>query len=250
MEKYAIPNKLPSKQVAILAHRRKRINQDKARITQKHTGGLKKFKGKGFIKPETLVASYRKAERDDMRIKRTAEVYGLRPKTFVKDESRKLILVFRHRGNRIAAKSVIHILREMRLSKKYHATLMKVTDENLKLLAAVEPYVSWGYPSIQTVRDLVFKYGFTKEKGKKVNISSNLQVEQALGDHNIICMEDLVHELFTVGPHFDEVNNFLTHFVLQAPKTGWEKSKGQHFSKGGESGFRGENINELFASIL
>lgn len=202
------------------------------------------------MKPEAFVATYRKAERDDLRIKRTAEVHGLRPKTFVRDGTKKLILVFRHRGNRIASRSVIHILREMRLSRKYHATLMKVTAENLKLLAAVEPYVSWGYPSIQTLRDLVFKYGFTKEKGRKVNISSNLQIEEALGSHNIICLEDLVHELFTVGAHFDDANNFLTHFALQAPKTGWEKSKGQHFSKGGESGFRGDEINELFASVL
>lgn len=202
------------------------------------------------MKPEAFVATYRKAERDDMRIKRTAEVHGLRPKTFVQDGTKKLILVFRHRGNRIASKSVIHILREMRLSKKYHATLLKVTPENLKLLAAVEPYVSWGYPSIQVLRDLVFKYGFRKDKNKKANISSNVQIEEALGKFNIICMEDLVHELFTVGPNFDVANNFLTHFALQAPKTGWEKSKGQHFSKGGESGFRADAINELFASVL
>lgn len=246
--RYAVPNKLPSKEVAILAHRRKRIVKNQARIAQKRSGRHNK-NFKGFIKPEILVANYRKAERDDLRIKRQIEVHSLRPATFIRDGSKNLILVFRHRGNKIASQSVIKILRDLRLSRKYHAVLLKVTDENIKLLSAVEPYVIWGYPTIQTVRDLVFKYGFTKQNGKKSTISSNKQVEDALGKHNIICLEDLVHEIFTVGKNFDAAMNFLCHFVLQAPKVGWEKSKGQHFSKGGECGFRDNDINDLFKTV-
>jgi hypothetical protein len=41
---------------------------------------------------------------------------------------------------------------------------------------------------------------------------------QALGKHNIICIEDLVHEIFTVGPNFKAVTNFLWPFKLSAPK--------------------------------
>lgn len=196
------------------------------------------------------MAEYRKAERDDLRMRREVEKFGLKPKFFVRDGSKKLLLVFRHRGERIASQNCIKILREFRLSKKYNATLVKATEENFKLLSAVEPYVIWGYPTITTVRDLIFKYGFCKENGKKQTIASNQQVEKALGQHNIICIEDLVHEIFTVGPNFDAANRYLMHFRLQAPKTGWEKSKGQHYAKGGECGFRGEEINELFKSII
>lgn len=232
-----------------MAHRRKRINAHQARLQQKKLGRrVKNFKG--FVKPERLVAEYRKSERDNMRVRREAEKFSLQPKTFMHDGKKLLALVYRHRGERIASQNCIKILRELRLTKKYTAVFVKITDETLKMLAAVEPYVSWGYPSVTTVRDLIFKYGFTKENGKRVNISCNVQVEKALGKNNILCMEDLVHEIFTVGSNFEKANQYLTHFVLQAPKTGWERSKGQHFAKGGECGFRSEAINELFQQVL
>lgn len=43
-------------------------------------------------------------------------------------------------------------------------------------------------------------------------------VLQSLGKHNIICTEDLVHEIFTVGPNFRAATNFLWPFKLSAPK--------------------------------
>lgn len=39
---------------------------------------------------------------------------------------------------------------------------------------------------------------------------------QALGKHNIICIEDLVHEIYTVGPAFKQASNFLWPFKLSA----------------------------------
>jgi large subunit ribosomal protein L7e len=41
---------------------------------------------------------------------------------------------------------------------------------------------------------------------------------QALGKFNIICIEDLVHEIFTVGPNFKAATNFLWPFKLSSPK--------------------------------
>lgn len=43
-------------------------------------------------------------------------------------------------------------------------------------------------------------------------------VQAALGDKGIICVEDLVHEIFTVGPAFKEANNFLWPFKLSSAK--------------------------------
>jgi hypothetical protein len=51
---------------------------------------------------------------------------------------------------------------------------------------------------------------------------------QGLGKHNIICVEDLVHEIMTVGPHFKEANNFLCRAVMPvtARTTSMSSSKG------------------------
>lgn len=34
------------------------------------------------------------------------------------------------------------------------------------------------------------------------------------GKYNIICMEDLIHEIFTVGPNFKYASNFLWPFKV------------------------------------
>lgn len=43
-------------------------------------------------------------------------------------------------------------------------------------------------------------------------------MQGVLGKHGIICIEDLIHELYTVGPHFKEANNFLHPFQLSCAR--------------------------------
>ena len=62
-------------------------------------------------------------------------------------------------------------------------------------------------------------------------------------------MEDLIHEIFTVGKNFKEANNFLWPFKLSAPLGGLEK-KLQNFIEGGQNGKRDEHINALAQRML
>ena len=75
-------------------------------------------------------------------------------------------------------------------------------------------------------------------------MTENKVISEALGEHDILCMEDLIHEIHTVGPHFKEANNFLWPFKLSNPLGGWTK-KGNHFNEGGDAGNREELINKL-----
>lgn len=96
MDKYAVPNKLPAKQVNVLARRKRRLTQKQVALQKKPT--KKKFNVKNeehFKKPEFFIAEYRKAERDDRRITRELMRKGLK-RSFMKDGS--LVLVLRHRG--------------------------------------------------------------------------------------------------------------------------------------------------------
>ena len=54
----------------------------------------------------------------------------------------------------------------------------------------------------------------TQIDGKRTPITSNDLIEQQLGRHGIICVEDLVHEIMTVGPNFRYASNFLWPFKL------------------------------------
>ena len=100
------------------------------------------------------------------------------------------------------------------------------------------------YPNLKTVRELVYKRGYGKLNKQRIAITDNAVVETGLGKEGIVCVEDLVHEIFTVGPKFKEANNFLWTFKLKAPLGGLErKLKGYHDN--GQSGNREDKINAL-----
>jgi large subunit ribosomal protein L7e len=99
------------------------------------------------------------------------------------------------------------------------------------------------------VRELVYKRGYGKLNKQRVAISDNAVIETALGAHGIVCVEDLVHEIVTVGPHFKEANNFLWPFKLSSPVGGLEE-KLTHFIEGGQAGNRESKINTLVQRML
>ena len=69
-------------------------------------------------------------------------------------------------------------------------------------------------------------------------------LEKALGEKGIICIEDLIHEIYTCGPHFTACSNFLWPFKLSAPLGGMTKKR-LHYIEGGEAGNREDKINAL-----
>lgn len=64
------------------------------------------------------------------------------------------------------------------------------------------------------------------------------------GPCGIICVEDLIHEIYTVGRNFKAANNFLWPFKLSSPRGGMNK-KTTHFVEGGDAGNREDQINRL-----
>lgn len=122
---------------------------------------------------------------------------------------------------------------------------VRVTKATSELLKLVEPYVAYGYPSLPTIRKLVYKRGFGKINKQRIALSDNQIIEANLGKYGILSIEDLIHEIYTVGPNFKQVNNFLWPFKLSNPTGGFRTRKFQHFIQGGDFGNREEFINNL-----
>jgi len=124
-------------------------------------------------------------------------------------------------------------------------------------LRIVEPYVTYGYPSLKSVKELIYKRGYGKVNKQRIPISDNSVIESVLGKDvdgaptpdSILCTEDLIHEIFTCGPRFKEAANFLWPFKLSSPLGGY-KRKLDHFIEGGDAGFRGEEINAFIQKVL
>lgn len=155
---------------------------------------------------------FRKAERDSKRMKRAL----VNPRFFqnVSADDPKILVVMRHRAHRVANKECAQILNSLGLGNLLNAVLLKNSPESLALLKIVDPYVCYGYPSIQTVRELIFKHGFLRIDGKKTAINSNKLIEEHLGDQGCICIEDVVHDLFTVSDNFKNIRKFLLPFKV------------------------------------
>ena len=197
-------------------------------------------KQKAFTRAEKYVKEYRAREQTLITARRQAKTAG---HFFVEPEAR-LAVVVRIRGiNQIDPKTK-SILRLFRLRQINNAVFVRLNKATINMLKLVEPYVAYGYPNLKTVRDLVYKRGFAKIRGQRIPISDNALVESKLGSLGVVCIEDIIHEVFTVGRHFKHVNKFLWPFKLSSPKGGFNK-KLLHFCEGGDAGNREELVNQL-----
>ncbi|XP_020978881.1 60S ribosomal protein L7-3-like [Arachis ipaensis] len=82
----------------------------------------------------------------------------------------------------------------------------------------------------------------------KVTLTDNNIIEQELGKYGIVCIEDMVHQIYNVGPHFKEVIRLMWPFELNKPVGGLTGSK-TLFKDGGDSGNREDLINELVSKM-
>lgn len=137
------------------------------------------------------------------------------------------------------------VLQLLRLTQINSATFVRVTKATSELLKLAEPYVTYGYPNLSTVRKLLYKRGYGKVNKQRVALSDNAIIEAALGKYGIASIEDLVHEIYTVGPNFKQANNFLWPFKLSNPTGGFRARKFFHFIQGGDTGNREDFINGL-----
>ena len=70
------------------------------------------------------------------------------------------------------------------------------------------------------------------------------------GKHDIVCLEDLVHEIFTPdSDNFRTANDFLHNFKLNAPTNGY-RNRNKHFKDGGDFGCRFDAINPLIKTLI
>merc|ERR1712127_548280 len=96
----------------------------------------------------------------------------------------------------------------------------KVNKATLNMLVKVDPYIMYGYPNLKSVRDLVYKRGYAKINGQRVPITDNSIVEEQLSEKTkgaVICVEDLVNQIYTAGPFFKECTKFLWAFKMNNP---------------------------------
>ncbi|KAG9236616.1 ribosomal protein L30, ferredoxin-like fold domain-containing protein [Amylocarpus encephaloides] len=225
---------------------KKRKSQEKAREeklaeVEKRKKAAKEKRGVIFKRAEKYVKEYRDQEREKIRLQRLAKQEG----SFYIPAEEKLVFVVRIKGiNKIAPKPR-KILQLLRLLQINNGVFIRLTKATLEMLKVVEPWIAYGYPNLKTVRELIYKRGYGKVNKQRIALTDNSIIEENLGKYGIVCMEDLIHEIFTVGPNFKQAANFLWPFKLSNPTGGFRTRKFRHFIEGGDLGNREDKINAL-----
>ncbi|PWY66833.1 60S ribosomal protein L7 [Aspergillus sclerotioniger CBS 115572] len=229
---------------------KKRKSQEQARAVAREEAEKKKAANKEkraviFKRAESYVKEYRDAEREKIRLARVARKEG---NFYVADEP-KLVFVIRIKGINKIPPQPRKILQLLRLLQINNGTFVRLTKATQEMLTIINPYIAYGYPNLKSIRELVYKRGYGKVDKQRVALTDNQIIEEHLGKYGIVCMEDLIHEIYTVGPNFKQANNFLWPFKLSNPTGGFHTRKFKHFIEGGDYGNREENINGLIRQM-
>ncbi|TPX13102.1 uncharacterized protein E0L32_006528 [Thyridium curvatum] len=231
---------------------KKRKSQEKARAERTAEADKKKKASANkekrqviFKRAETYVKEYRDAEREKIRLNRASKQDG----TFFVPAEAKLIFLIRIKGINKMPPKPRKILQLLRLLQINNGVFVKITKATTEMIKVIEPWVAYGYPNLKSVKELIYKRGYGKVNKQRVALTDNSIIEENLGKYGIICMEDLVHEIYTVGPNFKQASNFLWPFKLSNPNGGFHTRKFKHFIEGGDLGNREENINALIRQM-
>ncbi|CAH9075172.1 unnamed protein product [Cuscuta epithymum] len=225
---------------------KKRRNNEEWAIRRKHQleQKVRKLKSDSFIikKPEQFIKEYRDRELDLVRMKQRGK------RRLPAFPMSKLLFVIRIGGKNDMHPKTRKYLYSLRLGKVFDGVFLKADEKSLGILQKLEPYITYGYPNLKSVRDLIFKKGTGKVGKQRVPLTDNNIIEQALGQHGIICLEDIINEIANVGPHFKDVSSFLYPFLLNKPEKALQAKK-KRYSDGGDCGNRECHINELISEM-
>lgn len=180
-----------------------------------------------------------------------------------KSNGRLIVLVVRNSrfcGSLESAKR----LRSLGLVNKFSAVILSHTDETIRILREVKPYVFYGFPNLGLLKTLVFKKGaFTNQdlqlKGQKkskikqnnILLTDNNIVEDRLGDIGVLCTEDIVTGLWNGCETQQDKEIFESITSNLAPFQLCDLKRAEGFeAKKFESGFLGKSINDKISRII
>lgn len=252
-ERYLVGEVKEPQGVVVPEALKKKLNRNKELLKAK-TAKIAEIKKANQVKKHDIKMRASKYEREYrqeqamlVRMRRQAKKTG---NFFVEPEA-KMMLVVRITGINHLSPKPRKIFKLLRLDQLHKAVLVKCTVPMMNMLKYIQPYVMCGYPNLKTLKTLVLKKGYGRVNSRRTPINSNEMISEQLGQYGIHGVDDLIHELYTVGPNFKQANNFLWAFKLSSPNGGYVlKKHGFNEPKGGDWGNREELINEIVRRMM
>jgi large subunit ribosomal protein L7e len=227
------------------------------------------------VRPEQLVKIHRIKNGSEKRLMRQKKQAEFKVNRMIKNGvsfQSTVGFIVRVRDAKSASKQIKKELNNLGLNKIYNGVFHKLDAESigkslfyfasvffsvlislpflpsLAQLKPLESYIAYGYISLKSVEELIHRRAYTIVEGTKKPLNSNLIIEEVLGNKNILCVNDLTHEIYNVGEHFKDSLEVLSSFDLSAPIGNYEKKILHVFND--EHGFLGENMEDFLKKLL
>ncbi|XP_028622411.1 60S ribosomal protein L7-like 1 [Grammomys surdaster] len=223
------------------AYQALKATQAKQALLAKRERKGKQFK---FRRLESFVHDSWRQQRDKVRVQRLE----VKPHALEVPDKHSLAFVIRIERIEGVSSLVKSTIMKLGLKKLFSGVFVKVTPESVRMLRTVEPYVTWGFPNLKSVRELILKRGQAKINKKTVPLTDNTVIEEHLGRFGVICLEDLIHEIAFPGKHFKEISSFLSPFHLSVARHATKNRVG-FLKEMGSPGYRGDRINQLIRQL-
>lgn len=200
---------------------------------------------KAYVRGLKYFRQYRAADAKLVTQRRQAKSHG----NFFLEAKPKIAVVTRIRGIAKVPPKQRKVLQLLRLRQIFNTVFVKLNKPMQNMLRLVEPYIAYGYPSLKTVRSMIYKRAHLKINGQRVRVTDNKLIKDKFNCDDVVCVEDVVNQVYTAGKHFRTVTNGLWPFKLSAPKGGMNQKR-RHFVEGGDFGNRESLINKFLARMV
>lgn len=153
------------------------------------------------------------------------------------EKGQKCLAVVRVRGASNVRREVQDTLGMLSLTRNCHATLVDDRLSYSGMLQKAQSYVTWGEASKETVALLL------KERGRSIR-NERLDDEYArkAGYDSLDKLAEAIHRL---DVQFRSLRDIKPVFRLHPPRKGFKRSVKKSYRGNGETGYRGEAVNDL-----
>nr|CCC94412.1 unnamed protein product [Trypanosoma congolense IL3000] len=198
-----------------------RRDRHRAKIDAKRK---RKLSTKKFITAQTILKHAQRRERQGRLFRKIGEkVLGKRErmgKEYVKSlEDARVVLMVRARGKQIPYE-VANAFQRLGLDNIYAARLLCLSPQNDPLVKQLGPFSVIGHPEPAQLDELIRTRGSLWDENTRTKrlINGNLMLEEALGQFNVLCIEDLCDVIINKTEHVREVLKRIAPFDFHPPR--------------------------------
>lgn len=196
--------------------------------------------------PDHFAQTYRRKQKSYAIFKRKKNAV-VNKAVNVQPKDTAAILAIRIKHADTISKQEAKILSKLNLTKRHNAVFIAPTPTNLQILKTVENFIVYGHPSKTVIDELIRTRGFIENDGKKEAITGNAIVEDKLAHLDVICIEDVVQNLYEGKLVETLQKDFLFTFLLSRNKKMDKKYNQKDKTKveGGKHGYLGTKQIDL-----